>query len=109
MKSEEFRGYQLLLNLAEEIWTLVIKWDYFSKDTIGKQLVRSADSVSADLREGFGRYFYKEEKQFSYYLRNSLYETKTCLPKVSNRKLISSKDFEKFGKEIIDLGVKLNS
>jgi hypothetical protein len=38
-----------------------------------------------------------------------LYETKTCLPKVSNRKLISSEDFEKFGKEINDLGVKLNN
>ena len=60
MKLEELRVYQLSLNLAEEIWMIVVKWDYFSKDTIGKQLVRSADSVSANLSEGFGRYFYKE-------------------------------------------------
>lgn len=109
MKLEELRVYQLSLNLAEEIWMIVVKWDYFSKDTIGKQLVRSADSVSANLSEGFGRYFYKEEKQFCYYSRGSLYETKTWLTKASNRKLISNEDFEKFEKEINDLGVKLNN
>ena len=37
---------------------IVIKWDYLSKDTIRKQLVRAADSVAANLSEGFGRYFY---------------------------------------------------
>lgn len=36
MKLEELRIYQLSLNLAEEIWIRVVKWDYFSKDTIGK-------------------------------------------------------------------------
>jgi four helix bundle protein len=109
MKLEELKVYQLSLNLAEEIWMIVVKWDYFSKDTIGKQLVRSADSVSANLSEGFGRYFFKEEKQFCYYSRGSLYETKTWLTKASNRKLISEEDFEKFDKEINDLGVKLNN
>lgn len=109
MKFEELRIYQLSLNLAEEIWIVVVKWDYFSKDTIGKQLVRSADSVSANLSEGFGRYFYKEERQFCYYSRGSLYETKTWLTKASNRKLISKEEFEMFAKEINDLGVKLNN
>jgi four helix bundle protein len=37
----------------------VIKWDYFLKDTIGKQLVKAADSVAANLSEGFGRYHFK--------------------------------------------------
>ena len=109
MKLEELRIYQLSLNLAEEIWIRVVKWDYFSKDTIGKQLVRSADSVSANLSEGFGRYFYKEERQFCYYSRGSLYETKTWLTKASNIKLISKEEFEMFEKEINDLGVKLNN
>ena len=72
MKLEELRVYQSSLNLAEEIWMIVIKWDYLSKDTIGKQLVRAADSVAANLSEGFRRYFYKEERQFCYYSRGSL-------------------------------------
>ena len=72
-------------------------------------MVKAADSVAANLSEGFGRYFYKEERQFCYYSRGSLYETKTWLTKASNRKLITNEEFEKFMKEINDIGVKLNN
>jgi len=109
MKLEELRVYQLSMKLAEDVWDIVIKWDYFAKDTIGKQLIRSADSVAANLSEGFGRFFYKEERQFCYYSRGSLYETKTWLTKASNRKLITIEEFEKFMIEINDIGVKLNN
>jgi four helix bundle protein len=109
MKLEELRVYQLSMNLAEEVWEIVIKWDYFAKDTIGKQLVKSADSVGANLSEGFGRFFYKEERQFCYYSRGTLYETKTWLTKALNRGLISNEEFVNFEKDITDLGVKLNN
>lgn len=109
MKLEELRVYQLSMSMAEEIWEIVIKWDYFTKDAMGKQLIKAADSVAANLSEGFGRFFYKEERQFCYYSRGSLYETKTWLTKASNRKLITIEEFEKFMKEIDDIGVKLNN
>ncbi len=109
MKLEELRVYQLSMKLAEDVWVIVVKWDYFAKDTIGKQLIRSADSVAANLSEGFGRFFYKEERQFCYYSRGSLYETKTWLTKAFNRELLSNEELEKFEKEINDLGVKLNN
>jgi len=109
MKLEELRVYQLSMKLAEDVCVIVVKWDYFAKDTIGKQLIRSADSVAANLSEGFGRFFYKEERQFCYYSRGSLYETKTWLTKAFNRELLSNEELEKFEKEINDLGVKLNN
>ena len=56
MKLEELRVYQLSMEMGKEIWNVVIEWDYFLKDTIGKQLIRAADSVAANLSEGFGRY-----------------------------------------------------
>jgi four helix bundle protein len=71
--------------------------------------VKAVDSIAANLSEGFGRFFYKEEKQFCYYSRGSLYETKTWLTKASNRKLISTDEFEKFQKEINNIGVKMNN
>ena len=46
---ENLRVYQLAESLSDFTWVVVIKWDYFSKDTIGKQLVRSADSVGANI------------------------------------------------------------
>ena len=97
------------MDLAEEVWIKINGWDYFSKDTIGKQLVRSVDSIAANLSEGFGRYHFKEVKNFSYYSRGSLYETKTWLTKAYNRKLIQENEFVDFVKEINDLGVKLNN
>jgi four helix bundle protein len=89
MEIEELQIYQLSMNMAEEIWNIVFQWGYFEKDTIGKQLVKAADSIAANLSEGFGRFFYKEEKQFCYYSRGSLSETKTWLTKAFNRKLIN--------------------
>jgi len=65
MKLEEFRVYQMSMDLGEEVWDIVIKWDYFAKDTVGKQLVRAIDFVAANLSEGYGRYHYKEAKNFS--------------------------------------------
>jgi len=50
MKLEELRVYQLSMSLAEEIWDIVIKWDYFTKDAMGKQLIKAADSIAARLK-----------------------------------------------------------
>jgi len=76
MKLEDLQVYQLSMDLGEKVWQIVDKWNYLSKDTIGKQLVRAADSISSNLSEGYGRFHYKENKQFCYYSRGSLYETK---------------------------------
>ena len=109
MKLEELRVYQMAMEIGEEMWNVVIKWDYFTKDTIGKQLVRAADSVAANLSEGFGRYHFKESKNFGYYSRGSLYETKTWLTKAHNRNLFSDDEFENFIKTIDSIGIKLNN
>jgi hypothetical protein len=53
---EDLEVYKLAEKLANEIWHIVRDWDYFAKDTIGKQIVRSADSISANIAEGRGRY-----------------------------------------------------
>lgn len=109
MNLEELRVYNLSMEMAEKIWNIVIKWDFFAKDIIGKQLVKAVDSISANLSEGFGRYHYKEKKNFSYYSRGSLFETKTWLTKAHSRKLIPSADFKNFISEIDSLGIKLNN
>ena len=43
MKLEDFQVYNLSMELGEEIHTIVKDWNYFEKDTIGKQLVRSEE------------------------------------------------------------------
>ena len=109
MKLEELQVYQMAMEMAETIWNIVVEWNYFEKDTVGKQLVKAADSIAANLSEGFGRFFYKENKQFCYYSRGSLFETKTWLTKAKNRKLINENEYESFTKDIDTIGKKLNA
>jgi four helix bundle protein len=58
MRLEELEIYRVPMEIAEEIWLIVIKWDYFCKKTVGDQLVRSVDSIAANVAEGYGRYHY---------------------------------------------------
>jgi len=79
------RVYQLSEKLADEIWHIVEDWDYFAKDTLGKQIVRSADSIGANIAEGSGRYNYKDNKRFIRIARGSLNETRHWLRRAYNR------------------------
>jgi len=109
MKLEELQVYSLSMDIGEKVWNIVARWDFFAKDTIGKQLVRYIDSVAANLSEGYGRFHYKEKKNFSYYSRGSLFESKTWLTKAYNRKLLSEDEFKYFESQIKNISVKLNN
>lgn len=105
---EEFKIYNLSLELSDEIWKAVLKWNHFEKDTIGKQLARATDSISANLSEGLGRFHTKEFINFCYYARGSLFETKTWLTKVKSRNLMEETISEKLLNDIEVLGKMLN-
>lgn len=109
MNLEDFVVYNRAMELGEDVFSLVVKWDYFNIDTIGKQLVRSVDSVAANLSEGLGRYHYKERKNFSYYSRGSLFETQTWLTKAKNRGLIEEENFNDLLEKIKTIGIKINN
>ena len=101
--------YKIAHQIGFEVWELVNSWSYFNKDTLGKQLIRSADSISLNLCEGYGRFYYKEKKVFYYYARGSLYETFECLKKASERNLIEENQFNKLASDITLYGPKLNN
>ena len=44
--------FQIANDIGEIVWKVVNGWSYFEKDTVGKQFVRSADSISANIAEG---------------------------------------------------------
>jgi four helix bundle protein len=84
----ELEIYREAMRIGEAVWSLVSGWDYFAKDTVGKQLVRSADSIAANISEGYGRYHFKENQKFCYYSRGSAQETQTWIEKAVRRALI---------------------
>lgn len=96
------------MKLGEEVWNEVSKWNILEKDTMGKQLIRSCDSIAANLSEGLGRYHYKETRNFSFYARGSLFETRTWLTKARNRNLITMEQFNNFNTELDQIGKMIN-
>jgi len=109
LKLEDLEVYKTAMDIAEEIWAIIAKWDYFSKKVVGEQLVRSADSISANISEGYGRFHYQENKQFCYYARGSVSETKTWLTKAKNRGLVTKKEYESLITSLETVHKKLNN
>ncbi len=89
---EKLRVYQLSEKLADRIWRIVIKWDYFSRVTIGRQIVDAADGVGANIAEGSGRGSVPDNRRFVKIARGSLYETKHWLRRAYKRKLLTDQE-----------------
>ena len=106
---EDLEVYNLSEKFSDEVWFMVIQWEYFVKDTIGKQLARSADSISANIAEGYGRYHYKENKNFCYFSRGSVIETKGWLRKARVRGLITDEKHTELIKKLETIHLKLNA
>jgi four helix bundle protein len=106
---EDLEIYSLAEAFSNEVWALVISWDYFTKDTLGKQLVRSADSIGANIAEGFGRYHFKENKNFCYFSRGSIIESKSWLIKANTRSLITQAQTDDLLKKLEIIHIKLNA
>ena len=105
---EKLRVYQLAEQLADLIWNIVIKWDYFSKTTVGKQMVTAADGVASNISEGTVRGSYLTIEGSSN-ARGSLYETKNWLRRSYKRQLITDKDFEALKPLMDELVPSLNA
>jgi len=109
MKLDDLEVYQISMDLAEKTWTQVIRWSSLQRNTVGTQLVRSMDSIAANISEGYGRYHYKENRHFCYIARGSLFETATWIKKAFNRQFISESDYHEFVTVLRQLSVKLNN
>ncbi|WP_303923842.1 four helix bundle protein [Draconibacterium sediminis] len=89
---EKISAYTKAFEFSNEIWNVVLTWDYFAKDTVGKQLVKAVDSISANIAEGFGRYSKKDKVRFYRISMGSLEEVGDWIKKSSARELISTQD-----------------
>ena len=106
---ENLRVYNLAEEIEDLIWEIVIKWDYFAKDTIGKQLVNSADSVGANIAEGYGRGSHADNRRFAKISRGSLFEVKHWLRRAYKRKLLSEQEITALQEIIKELTPKLSA
>ncbi|MBW6533550.1 MAG: four helix bundle protein [Mariniphaga sp.] len=100
-------AYNKSFDFSNEVWDTVITWDFFAKDTVGKQFVKSADSISANIAEGFVRYSKKDKVRFYRISLGSLEETGDWIRKAYRRELITPEINTKFTDAINDIRVEI--
>lgn len=106
---EDLRVLKSAEEIADTIWKVVVQWDEFAKDVVGKQMARSADSVGANIAESFGRFNFGEKLQFLYYSRGSIFETKYWLNRTRVRGLMESDKVQEYVNRLTDLARQLNT
>jgi four helix bundle protein len=106
---ENLHVYRLAEDLADLIWDVVLDWDRFAKETVGKQIVRAADSIGADIAEGTGRGSYQDNPRFARTARGSPNETHHFLRRAYRRKLLTPEQVKKLKPLVDNLAPQLNS
>ncbi len=106
---EDLRVLKSAEEIADSVWKIVVQWDEFAKDVVGKQIARSADSVGANIAESFGRFNFGEKLQFLYYSRGSIFETKYWLNRTRVRSLMKPDEVQEYVNRLTDLARQLNT
>lgn len=106
---ENLRVYQLSEELADQIWKLAMKWENFARDTVGKQIVRAADSIGANIAEGAGRGSFLDNRRFVRIARGSANETRHWLRRAFRRGLLTQDQVARLRPLVDELSPKLNA
>ena len=106
---ESLRVYRLSEELSDLVWTIVLGWNYFARETVGKQLVRAADSVGANISEGSGRGSFVDNRRFVRIGRASFHETQVWLRRAYKRELLTSSQVDQLKPIVDELGPTLNA
>jgi four helix bundle protein len=101
--------YRLAEDLSDLVWDGFDHWPEKAQRTVGYQVIRSSDSIAANLAEGYGRYTPSDRKVFYRYARGSFEETKAWLRKLIRRKVLKEEEVRKYTDKVNELFPKLNA
>ncbi len=105
---QSLQVYKLAEHLSDALWVVVGGWSAFDRDTIGKQLVRAADSIGANIAEGYGRGSAQDNRRFVRIARGSLNETIHFLRRAHCRHPMTPDQTAQLKPLLDELGPKLN-
>ena len=109
LKLNDISAYKIAFLLSNDVWNIVIHWDHFTKDTVGKQFVRAVDSISANIAEGFGRYTKKDKINFYRYSFGSIKESLDWNEKSKTRNLLKQEEYSHIIGDLNKLSLEVHS
>jgi four helix bundle protein len=93
----DFKGlhaYQRARHLAAQVYAAVAEWRYIDQRTLGLQIIRSSDSVGANIAEATGRWHNADQRRLLLIARGSLKETEHWILVAQERGLMDSQAHE---------------
>ncbi len=108
MEPEDLEIYQIAISISDLAWEIYQKIPREFRYNTGLQFVTAADSIGANIIEGFGRYHYRDSLKFYYNSRGSLYETYFWTGRLNKRNLIQPFLFNQMSEYLSHEKVKLN-
>lgn len=106
---EDLEIWRLSHSLVLEIYRIVKSFPNSENYLLTKQIIRSAQSIPANIAEGMGRYSKNELVQFLIIARGSVEETKYHLILARDLEYIDINTFENMKNNYTILGKKINS
>ena len=94
LRLNDLNSYKISFHLSNYVWDIIVKWDRIARNTVGEQFIRSTDSISANIAEGFGRRTKKDKIKFFNYSYASTFESLDWNEKSKSRKLITKAQYD---------------
>lgn len=106
---ENLEVYQLASNISDTIWELVNSWAYFEKNSLGKELVTTSDSIAASIAEGYGKESYQDNIQCIYSAIGSFNKVEYWIKVSHKRQLITDITVQQIEPLLYELSRRLNA
>ena len=105
----DITAYKIAFELSNHVWNIVMKWDIFAKRMVGEQFVRAVDSISANIAEGFRRYYKKDKIHYYRISFGSISEALDWNEKAKTRKLLKVEEYNHIFGVLQKLPKEINS
>ncbi|MCU0724067.1 MAG: four helix bundle protein [Planctomycetes bacterium] len=101
--------YRIAEEASDRVWVEVERWPIDARISMGTQVVKSADSIGANIAEAYGRWHFRDRLNFLFFSRGSMLETDSRWRKAFRRKLIDEGTFKTVADLLKDLSPRLNN
>ncbi len=105
---EDLNCWKTIRELRQEISVLILKFPSHEKFELISQMRRASRSVTHNIAEGYGRFHFKENAQFSRISRGSLYELSDQLFTALDEGYIEEEYYNKLKIKVIECIAILN-